>query len=97
MSASEAFLIAIAAYWWGEWVAERRARKAGKNRDVCFELIYRMMQSVLDKRKLVGRYLTITSTERFTCLGERFALTLESEGDPNAYETGVREGNNGKA
>jgi hypothetical protein len=79
-----ALLLFVSGFWWGEWWASRRALKIIAVRDPAFQLLYGMVSGIIEKRKLVGRYLTIYRQERFEISGEKFSLTLQSDGDPTA-------------
>jgi hypothetical protein len=80
----DALAIAVFSFWWGEWWGARNARKTAERDGAAFKLLYSMVSGILEKRKLVGGYLTIIRSETFDVMGERFTLTLESQGDPKA-------------
>jgi hypothetical protein len=78
------FCVLVIGLWWGQWLTERRAKKTADRESPAFRLLYEMVQSIREKRRFVGPYMSITRDERFEFLGEKFTLSLRAEGDPNA-------------
>lgn len=77
-----AILFAWVGFQWGQWWSERKHNNPD---DAGVKLLTRMFLGILEKRKMVGRAMTISTIERFECQGEKLSLTLEAKGDPSAY------------
>ncbi len=82
---AEGFFIwgALLGYIWGQWLAERQAKRKV---DPAMTLLLSMLADVQQKRRLVGRGLTITRFEHLDLKGEQYTLSLASKGDPEAIE-----------
>lgn len=84
---SEGFFLwgLLAGYLWGGWFADRRAE-----RDRAYHagttLILTMLADIREKRRFVGRGLTITRSEVLNLKGEDYLLSLASKGNPEAME-----------
>lgn len=76
---------AIAGFWWGEWFGERRAKKLAKA-DPATLLVASMLSEIKEKRRFVGRSMTITRTEHIEILGEEYSLSLASKGDASLID-----------
>ena len=76
---------ALIGFVWGEWFAERRMKKRAAP-DVGMKLLLSMFEQVQNRRRLVGRGLTITRSETFDIRGNRYTISLRSDGDPTAIE-----------
>lgn len=79
MDAGWFFWGALIGYWWGGWFADRRA----DNRpDPALTLLHKMITEVLSQRKFVGEGTSVTRFHYFDFGGERFMLSVQSEGKP---------------
>jgi hypothetical protein len=81
MSVADAICIAWCAFLWGDWWGARKAEKL-EPQTSAFKLLYGMTTEILEKRRFVGSGMMITREERFEFKGERFVLSLCSEGSP---------------
>ena len=82
---AQALLFGWCGFSWGEWWAERRRRPAD---DVAMKMLTEMFDGIIQKRKIVGRALTISSTHSFEILGEKISIIVEAKGDPAAFIEG---------
>jgi hypothetical protein len=80
-----AILFGWCGFQWGQWWAERRAKPLA---DPALTMLTEMLSSIIDKRKIVGRALTISSTHRFEAMGEKLSIVVQAEGDPQAFIEG---------
>jgi hypothetical protein len=86
----EAILMFVwfAAGWtWGEWWTARQ-RKKRLDDDAGLKLLADMAMEIADRRKVVGRYMTIRVSHKLKTPQESYSLSLEAEGDPNAKLAG---------
>ena len=68
----------VIGFFWGEWCA---ARKAKREADPVTVLVAVMWADIREKRRFVGRGLTITRSETFDLKGEEYTLSLASKGE----------------
>lgn len=80
-----AILFGWCGFSWGEWWAERRRKRSD---DPALRMLADMLLGIVDKRKMVGRALTISSTHRFDIMGEKLSIIVQAEGDPEAVIEG---------
>jgi hypothetical protein len=80
-----AILFGWCGFSWGQWWAERRAKRSD---DPALRMLSEMFSGILEKRKIVGRALTISSTHRFEIMGEKLSITVEAHGDPDSFIEG---------
>jgi hypothetical protein len=72
-----AILFGWCGFSWGRWWADRQRKRSD---DPALTMLCDMLDSILEKRKMVGRAMTISSTHRFEIMGERLSIVVEAEG-----------------
>lgn len=66
-------------FFWGDWLAERRAKRMAAKPDYGIVLLSTMLAGIRDKRRFVGPECSIERKEEIEVGGERYTLSLKSE------------------
>lgn len=74
-------LLMWVSFSWGDWWGARKAEKR-RFQEPAFRLLFGMITTVRDKRRMVGPYLQITREEKLDFLGDKYTLSLRSDGCP---------------
>jgi hypothetical protein len=82
-----ALIWAFVGFQWGEWWTARKHRKR-LDGDVGLKLLAEMAYDISERRKIVGRALTIRASHTLGTKDEEYTLSLEAKGDPNTLIDG---------